>query len=64
MSIKTQASVEDLYHVPENGKAEIVNGELRLMSPNRRFAWQWSAPSRALLTHLRTTNRDRPRVWG
>ena len=33
MSIKTQASVEDLYHVPENGKAEIVNGELRLMSP-------------------------------
>jgi Uma2 family endonuclease len=33
MSIKTQATIEDLYHVPENGKAEIVNGELRLMSP-------------------------------
>ena len=33
MPIKTQASIEDLYHVPENGKAEIVNGELRLMSP-------------------------------
>jgi Uma2 family endonuclease len=33
MSIKTQATGEDLYHVPENGKAEIVNGELRLMSP-------------------------------
>ena len=33
MPIKTQASFEDLYHVPENGKAEIVNGELRLMSP-------------------------------
>ena len=33
MSIKTQATVEDLYHVPENGKAEIVNGELRLLSP-------------------------------
>jgi len=33
MPIKTQATVEDLYHVPENGKAEIVNEELRLMSP-------------------------------
>jgi Uma2 family endonuclease len=33
MSVKTQATIEDLYHVPENGKAEIVNGELRLISP-------------------------------
>lgn len=33
MPIKTQASIEDLYHVPENGKAEIVNGDLRVMSP-------------------------------
>lgn len=33
MATKTQATVEDLYRVPENGKAEIVNGELRLMSP-------------------------------
>ncbi len=33
MSIKTQATIEDLYRVPDNGKAEIVNGELRLMSP-------------------------------
>jgi hypothetical protein len=33
MSIKSQATIEDLYHVPENGKAEIVDGELRLMSP-------------------------------
>jgi Putative restriction endonuclease len=31
--IKTHATIEDLYHVPENGKAEIVGGELRLMSP-------------------------------
>jgi Uma2 family endonuclease len=29
MPIKTQAALEDLYHVAENGKAEIVNGELR-----------------------------------
>jgi Uma2 family endonuclease len=33
MAIKTQVTIEDLYHVPENGKAEIVDGELRLMSP-------------------------------
>jgi len=33
MSIETKATLEDLYRVPENGKAEIVNGELVLMSP-------------------------------
>jgi len=33
MSTKAEAAIEDLYHVPENGKAEIVDGELKLMSP-------------------------------
>ena len=33
MSVKSQATIESLYHVPDDGKAEIVNGELRLMSP-------------------------------
>jgi Uma2 family endonuclease len=33
MSTKIEATIEDLYRVPENGKAEIVNGELVLMSP-------------------------------
>ncbi|HMD96548.1 MAG TPA: Uma2 family endonuclease [Terriglobia bacterium] len=33
MPVKSEATIEDLYRVPENGKAEIVNGELRLMSP-------------------------------
>jgi len=33
MPIKTQATLEDLYRVPEHGKAEIVNGELRFMPP-------------------------------
>jgi Uma2 family endonuclease len=28
-----QATVEDLYTVPDNGKAELVNGELVLMMP-------------------------------
>jgi Uma2 family endonuclease len=33
MSAKTEATIEDLYHIPEHGKAEIVNGEVLLMSP-------------------------------
>lgn len=33
MGTKQQVTVEDLYHIPEDGKAEIVDGELKLMSP-------------------------------
>lgn len=33
MSINTEATIEDLYRVPENSKAEIVNGKLVLISP-------------------------------
>ncbi len=33
MSTKTSATIEDLYRVPDNGKAEIVDGELVIMSP-------------------------------
>ena len=33
MSSKTKATIEDLYKIPDNGKAEIVNGEIKLMSP-------------------------------
>jgi len=33
MRAKTDATIDDLYRVPENGKAELVNGELVLMSP-------------------------------
>ena len=33
MSAKIEAAIEDLYRVPENGKAEIVGGELVLMPP-------------------------------
>ena len=32
-TIKKSATIEDLYHVPEHGKAEIVGGELVRMSP-------------------------------
>jgi Uma2 family endonuclease len=34
MSTKTEATVDDLYRVPENRKAELVIGELVLMSPS------------------------------
>jgi len=60
MPIKTQATIEDLYRVPQNGKAEIVNGELRLMSPTGAL------PSRAsgeifvsLRAHARRTGVGR-----
>lgn len=33
MTAKTRVTLEDLYRVPEDGKAEIVNGELIRMSP-------------------------------
>jgi len=33
MSTKVEATIEDLYNVPESGKAEIVDGELVLISP-------------------------------
>jgi Uma2 family endonuclease len=33
MSTKANATIEDLYHVPDNQKAEIINGEVVLMSP-------------------------------
>jgi len=33
MSPRTRATIEDLYRVPENGKAELVNGEIVLMAP-------------------------------
>jgi Uma2 family endonuclease len=33
MDVKTEATIDDLARVPENGKAELVNGELVLMSP-------------------------------
>jgi Uma2 family endonuclease len=33
MAVRTEATIEDLYRVLEDGKAEIINGELCLMSP-------------------------------
>jgi Uma2 family endonuclease len=33
MITKIRATIDDLYRLPDNGKAEIVNGEIVLMSP-------------------------------
>ena len=33
MTTKHKATIEDLYYVPEDGKAELVNGELVIMEP-------------------------------
>src|SRR6184192_199052 len=33
MTTKSQVTTEDLYHVPDNGKAEIVNGVLVVLAP-------------------------------
>jgi Uma2 family endonuclease len=33
MTTKARATIDDLYKVPDNAKAEIVNGEVVLMSP-------------------------------
>src|SRR5690349_23933881 len=33
MITKTPAIIDDLYQIPDNGKAEIVNGEIVTMSP-------------------------------
>jgi Uma2 family endonuclease len=33
MSTRVEATIEDLYRVPENGKAELVNGEVVTMPP-------------------------------
>jgi Uma2 family endonuclease len=41
VSTKPKATIEDLYHVPEHGKAELINGELV------RFMPTGGIPSRA-----------------
>jgi Uma2 family endonuclease len=44
MATKPRATIEDLYHIPDNGKAEIVQGEVVRMPPTGAM------PSRAGLS--------------
>jgi len=55
MVTKTQATIEDLYHVPEDGKAEIIDGELVLMSPTGHLP---SRASGAIYISLRLYERN------
>ena len=55
MRTKTKATIADLYRVPDKGKAELVHGELVLMSPTG------GVPGRAggeVYVHLRRYERQ------
>ncbi len=58
MHTTTEATIDDLYRVPENGKAELVDGELVLMSPTGAF------PSRAGGRIYRSLDDYEQRVGG
>ena len=45
MITKRPATVDDLYRVPEHGKAELVDGELVLMSPTGKMPGRAGAMS-------------------
>src|SRR5579871_1401203 len=55
MTPKAEATIEDLYRVPENCKAELFNGELLLMPPNGALP---SIAGGEIFISLRTYARD------
>jgi Uma2 family endonuclease len=57
MVIKREATIDDLYHVPENGKAEIVDGEIVLMAPTG--AWPGRAGDAIFLSLKEHERRTR-----
>jgi Uma2 family endonuclease len=60
MTTRTRATTEDLYKVTEDGKAEIVNGELVLMSPTGDLPSSAAGIIYAsLLDHARRTRTGR-----
>jgi Uma2 family endonuclease len=54
MKTAARATVDDLYRVPGDAKAELVNGELQLMSPTGGFP---SSASGAIYASLRQHQR-------
>lgn len=52
MTTKARATIQDLYTLPDNQKAEIVNGEIILMSPTG------SKPGRAAMKVLMSLSRQ------
>lgn len=57
MATRAGVSIEDLYHVPEHAKAELVNGEILLMSPTG------DTPSRAA-SNIYLSLRQHERIAG
>jgi hypothetical protein len=56
-----RATIDDLYRVPERGKAEIVDGELVLMSPT---GGRPGLAGGAVYASLRHRNREaQPRIF-
>lgn len=55
---KREATIEDLYRVPDNGKAEIINGELVRMAPTGGIPGRSGGEIYiSLRTYERQTNR-------
>ncbi len=60
MITKTRATIEDLYAVPDNGKAELVNGELILLSPTGdKPGWAGDEIFASLRSYVRMTSFGR-----
>jgi len=68
MSTKIQATIEDLYHVPENGKAE--NAEQEMTSKRRDYfaagtqvVWDVDVLRSEAIRVFGATDPDNPRVY-
>jgi Uma2 family endonuclease len=56
MTTKARATIEDLYHIPDNAKAELVDGEIVLMPPTGYLpGYAASEILISLRSHERTT---------
>jgi hypothetical protein len=62
MSTKTEATVDDLYRVPENGKAELVNGELVLVAKTL-VVWDVDVLREKLVRVYRASEPDAPTIY-
>lgn len=60
MTTKSEATLKDLYAVPDNGKAELVNGELILLSPTGdKPGWAGDEIFASLRSYVRMTRFGR-----
>lgn len=52
MTTKTRATIDDLYNIPDNAKAEIVDGEIILMSPTGDMPARAAFKTAVSLAHM------------